>query len=388
MNKYVFFIGMFISFLLSACSNEKGDIEITHFAYQETENGKWGIMSIEGKIVVAPTFQSMPTPVTEGCFWVSKPDGTYELHNINTPKEIVDDRYTDIMAFNEGKALVTKIGEKNIICIDKKGNKLFELPEGIKAARCFHDGMAAVVEQNGDIGYIDQNGTIVIPCQYQLAHSFKNDYAIVVSVNRKFIETFADENLGANCSIINKDGKHITDITADNSLETLNIMFESLENNLWRAGTIGTDYITPYIEKGGHGLKTLKDNIIVPADTKYKIISSPLGDYCIFQTENGYGIMDKKGQIVVQDKYDRISMIRKNELFIACKNAKWGILSMDEKQICPFNFDFVSSTSGQYFIGINKEGDNLIYKLITKSGEIKKTFWKMSWNLDQGVEKR
>ena len=82
--------------------------------------------------------------------------------------------------------------------------------------------------------------------------------------------------------------------------------------------------------------------------------------------------MDKKGKIVVQDKYDQISMIRKNELFVACQKDKWGILTIDEKQLCPFSFDHISSTPGQYFLGINKVEDNLIYSLITKTGEIKK----------------
>ena len=183
--KCVFFLGMIISFFLSACDNTGANRNregITHLAYQETENGKWGFVTTEGKIVVQPTFQGMPTSVTDDMFFVPRQNGTYELHNINEPEKIIDVNYTSVGAFYGGLAPVIKQGE-NISYINKQGEKVFELPNEIIQASSFQDGLAVVINEDDQFGFINMQGKIIIPLQYRFASPHQRGYALV----RKFI---------------------------------------------------------------------------------------------------------------------------------------------------------------------------------------------------------
>ena len=357
--KYFLFIGMIISFFLSACGNTNGNnsSEVTHFAYQEVENGKWGFMSVEGEVVVQPTFQGMPTPVTDDMFFVPRQDGTYELHNINEPEKIINANYTDVSSFSEGKAFVTRKGE-NISCIDKKGNILFALSQDIKTAFVFLNKRSLVINEEEKWGYVDINGKIIIPCKYFFSTSFMNNHAVVVE----------DEE---NIYLIDDNGNKITAVNADNKPET----FFSIKDNLvaW-AGDINNGVI-PYVADGGFGLKNAENSIVVPANPKYQLITSSIYGYYIYRTENGYGVMDGTGKEIIKDKYPVISNfnLNNNGIFTACIDDKWGILSINnEKQLCPFEYDYITaiSNNSSYFIGMK----NRMFYLITKNGEIKKQF--------------
>lgn len=368
--KYFLFIGMIISFFLSACGNTSANnsSEVTHFAYQEAENGKWGIMSVEGEVVIQPTFQGMPTPVTDDMFFVPRQDGTYELHNINEPEKIINANYTDVSSFSEGKAFVTRKGE-NISCIDKKGNILFALSQDIKTAFVFLNKRSLVINEEEKWGYVDINGKIIIPCKYLFSTSFMNNHAVVVE----------DEE---NIYLIDDNGNKITAVNADNKPETI---FSIRDNLVAWAGDISNGVI-PYVADGGFGLKNAEKNIVVPANPKYQLITSSIYGYYIYRTENGYGVMDGTGKEIIKDKYPVISNfnLNNNGIFTACIDDKWGILSINsEKQLCPFEYDYITaiSNNSSYFIGMK----NRMFYLITKNGEIKKQFKQISTTIKVNV---
>lgn len=365
--KYIFFLGMMISFLLSAC-NTKSDLEgITHFSYQETENGKWGIMSTNGKVVVQPTFQEMPTPVSDDMFFVPRKNGTYELRNIKEPEKIIDANYTAITYFLKGRAFITREGEA-ISCIDKKGNTLYQLPSNIKETVGWSDNSSAIINEEDEVGYIDTTGKIIIPCQYVSGSNFINGYAMVIKKDKTIC-------------IVDKQGNKITDIHEDNEKATLISVGENLST--WLHGIYNG--IIPYVANGGaFGLKNIKGEIIVPANEKYKTISHLCDEYYGYRTENGCGIMDSSGKILIKDKYDHIGGINhSNKTFPACVDSKWGILSMDEEILCPFEFDFIVQTiNSSYFIG--QKNKQLV--LITKKGEVKATFHDVNVTLNANIK--
>lgn len=373
--KYFLFIGMIISFLLSACGNtstNKNREGITHFAYQETENGKWGIMSVEGEVVVQPTFQGMPTPVTDDMFFVPRQDGTYELHNINEPEKIINANYTDVSSFSEGKAFVTKQGE-GISCINKQGNILFQLPQDINCIHSFTAGMALVVKgSNHDcrFGYIDERGKMKTSFSYSLASQFINGYAIVMEIGD-------DDNV----YIIDHNLNKMTNINADNEEETIDVILEKFL--LWYLGM--DEKAIPYVANGGEfGLKNLKGEILLTANSRYKNIASLQNGYCAYQTDEGCGIMDYAGNMLIKEKYSVIAPnINKSKTFIACIDDKWGIVSMDGKQISPFNYDFI--------IGVPNSSNYLSIKnntffLITNIGKIKGQFNKINLEIIPVIE--
>ena len=364
--RYFLFIGMIILFFLSACGNTNANnsSEVTHFAYQEVENGKWGFMSVEGEVVVQPTFQDMPTPVTDDMFFVPRQDGTYELHNINEPEKIINANYTDVSSFSEGKAFVTRKGE-NISCSDKKGNVLFTLSQSFIGASTFSNGYSIVYAKDElgylECGYIDSKGTLIVPCQYEYASYFRNERAFVLSENSQFL-------------LIDKKGTKLTSINSDNSRET--ILCIRLNGEIWAAIE---DDIIPYVANGAFGLKNMNGQIIMEATPKYEVITRSWNGYRIYKTENGYGIMDNLGKELIKDKYSFIGTCNTNnsKTFVACIDNKWGILSMNEKQLCPFSYEhIIGFPQSSHFIAI-KDGRTL---LITKTGEVKRQFYRINTN--------
>lgn len=364
--KYFLFIGMIISFLLSACSSK--DSGMTHFAYQETENGKWGIMSVKGKVVIPPTFQDMPTPVTDDMFFVAREDGTYELHNINEPEKIVGTNYINVTNFSEGIAFVTRKGE-SISCIDKNGNTLYQLPQYIKRVSIPTEGIFYAVNDKDKGGYINMQGKIIIPFQYDAGSPFVNGYAVALKYKEK------------SAIVIDKNGNKITSINADTKESTFDAI---LSNYIMLEIGVYND-IVPYAADGNFGLKNIHEKALLPANSQYKAISRSCGGYCVYQTSNGYGIMNDSGKILIKDKYSVIGSCNTNNngMFIASIDDKWGILSMDERQLCPFEYDYIESLlNSPYFIGIKEQTSFLI----TKTGEIKRQFKQAFFTIDDIVE--
>lgn len=363
-------IGMILSFILTAC-NSKNTIPtgITHFSYQETENGKWGIMSITGEVVVPPTFQGIPTPVTDEMFFVLQKDGTYELHNINDPEIIINANYKSVTSFAEGKAFVIQDGG-NILCINKKGDVLYELPNDIITASAFSNGRAIIAKNDNEIvatkyGYIDKKGKIIIPCNYLLATNFSHNFAVVAKANSDSI------------CIINKNGVIIDRINDDVKDET----FITIEGNFQVWSNIKSNVI-PYVSNGNFGLKEIEGDILLKANHRYKLITSLCNGYFVFQTNDGYGVMKENGEEITLDKYSFISGCNRNGCFAAgiSRNDdfdKWGIYSINGKTLCaPIYTLILPIINSPYFIAVN-DGD---YFLITKEGKVLYHFYNINYS--------
>lgn len=358
--KYLFIIIGMIQFLLSACNNKNNNTGITHFAYQETENGKWGIISVEGEIVVPPTFSNVATAVADGMFYTLEDNGKFELRDIKEPQKIID-IYSSATWFSKGIAFISKKGE-GISCIDKNGNILYKLPSNIVAVLGPTNDMAVVRNNEGKYGYINTQGKIMIPCKYQRAYPYHNEYALVME----------DEE---NIFFIDTKGNKITSMNGDNKEETLFFINEHI--SLWNQGI--WDEVIPYVvDRNKFGLKKINGDIIVPADDKYKTITCVYNGFCIYQTDNGCGIMNTSGQTVIKDKYTFISACNPNhsQTFVACMDDnKYGILSMQEEQLCPFVYDnIIPIESTSSFLGIK---DKKLF-LISKTGEIKDEFYNLN----------
>lgn len=356
---YLFIIGM-VSFLLSACSSKNSANGITHFAYQETENGNWGIISVEGEIVVPPIFHNITTAVTDGMFYTLNGNNDFELRNIDEPQKIVD-IYSSATWFSEGIAYTSKKGER-ISCIDKQGNILYQLPSDIVTVAAPANGMAVIKNEEEKYGYINLQGEIIVPCKYQLAYPYHNEYALVME----------DEE---NIYFIDTKGNKVTELCGDNKEETRYFIYNHI--SLWNHGI--WDDVIPYVVDGNKfGLKKINGDIIVPANDKYKAITCSYNGFCIYQTANGYGIMNKFGETVVNDKYTFISACNSNnsQTFIACNDdEKYGISSMHEELLCPFSYDnIISIENSSYYLGIK---DKSLF-IISETGEIKKDFYNLN----------
>lgn len=72
------FLLVVVGCLFFSCSNTP-DNEVEYFAFQETKDGDWGLISSDGEVLFAREFDNAPTVVRDGCFFVQNDKGKWEL---------------------------------------------------------------------------------------------------------------------------------------------------------------------------------------------------------------------------------------------------------------------------------------------------------------------
>ena len=95
--------------------------------------------------------------------------------------------------------------------------------------------------------------------------------------------------------------------------------------------------------------------------------------------------MDSLGKILVEDKYAMIGScnINNSKTFVASMDGKWGIVSIDGKQISPFNYDAI--------VGIENSSNYLAVKnntvfLLTSTGKTKRQFYNISLEVNSSIK--
>ena len=140
-------------------------------------------------------------PIAKGekwSFYKISPDAKWGYHN-HLGTVTIPCTFDSADMFSEGLAKVSRNGQFGYI--DTKGTIVIPLQEGLQEASAFHDGLA-LIKNNGKYGYIDKSGKIVIPCSFVFAQDFNEGMALVGN--------------GTKNTYINKDGKTITDYVFDN----------------------------------------------------------------------------------------------------------------------------------------------------------------------------
>lgn len=113
------------------------------------------------------------------------------------PKDISSGCYSQLGDFHEGLATlqrISKSGRRECSVINKKGDVIVQ--EGIyDYIGWFSEGLA-VVQKDLSYGYINKNGTVVIPLKYDYASSFSEGLAII-----KFNNNWGYIDKEGNCTL-------------------------------------------------------------------------------------------------------------------------------------------------------------------------------------------
>jgi hypothetical protein len=165
-------------------------------------------------------------------------------------------------------------------------------------------------EQDKKIGYMDKNGTIVVPAVYDYDSSvistgnipiFQNGYAKVLQ-NKK-------------CGLIDKTGKLL--IPPEHEYLTPYTFFG---NFVLLTKTING--------KKNYGVITVQNKILLPAE--YEEIRIDTGVLLVKQSGK-WGLMDKNGKQLLPIEYNNLSYSPTDKLLLAEKGTQYGIIDMTGK---------------------------------------------------------
>ena len=283
---------------------------------------------------------------------------------MNTKGELViDAQFEEAHPFsNNGLALVFLDG--NYGFINTKGKYVVN-PTYIEAKSFEDDAELTVVKKNGKYGYIDDEGDEEIPCQFDEAHSFYSDLALVRQGGKYgFIDDdgkfeinpiydkafdFNEKGIGAvgknidgvlKFAIINEEGKLLSEFVYRNVLIGENRIFAYDGEffyfyNLKMKQLFKTQYQIAGMEFGGIVLDPL-------ANLDEKLIA-------FRNNENKYGFLNLKGEVAIPAEYDIIGNFS-NGLARVKKDGKYGFINKNNEMIIENKYDFVNDFVNGYAI--------------------------------------
>lgn len=179
-------IPLLATLLVTACGQQQGGEPETQFmvqgiGFQEEDGGQWGIMDMEGNVVIEPRFSDITTPVVNGVF-TSVGSESCTLYAIDGHEARKIGTYKSAGSFATGLCPVIDM-DLQAKYIDKEGKTVIDLSmaDGVRVVRAdnFSCGRALVERQDGTHGYIDEQGNTVVPFSYVNAYSYAEDVALV-----------------------------------------------------------------------------------------------------------------------------------------------------------------------------------------------------------------
>lgn len=359
-NYFKFALLSMLSMLIFSCSKtENGDVE--YIPFQETDDGQWGMISMDGKVLFKDEFKNKPTIVRDGRFFALTSEGFWEMYEAaEKPRKIGPD-YAHISGFHNGRALVAE-KNKPVAIIDTDGNtiKLLDKIDNkeVDGVRVYKDNYAVFMTTDSLWGVIDGNGNCVVKPEYYSL----NDYGDgkFIGINNKYKKNVKlDKKDKITVSVINTNGKVIFDFNADK--------YENIQNQ-FIDGKIAIS-----VKKDGKeiwGIINDKGETLVKPSSKLKSIGIIKGDVFTYNNGDGWGLMNIKGETLIRAKYEELYYDEDNILVAVVKNGdSYEYKYIDEKDNQIGDETYVSATLFSMFDGKYAwvKPNDKIYSLIDKN---------------------
>lgn len=279
--------------LLSSCGQKSADLE--YIPFRSSSDGRWGMISTDGKVLFDAEFNEMPQAAYCGRFFVKNKDGKYELFTTDAkPQQVGGKKWADVSDFSDNLALAAEEG-KPISVINRDGEQVTDLAKvdgkEVVSANGIFEGYIIVETADGTKGIVDDGGkTAVAPGKYiEIAYMGEGK---CLALDKKYEDAEKDQQT---LQIINMKGKVLGEIN------TSKINFEGAKTT--EAVQFNNDVIGAYDADGRGGLINEKGEWVLEPMEKIKHVVAVKGDKFIYCGEDGMGVMDKSGEVLIRDKY-------------------------------------------------------------------------------------
>ena len=297
--------------VLASCSKTE-DSAVECIPFLETDDGQWGMISMDGKVLFKEEFKNKPTVVRDGRFFVRNNSGYWEMYDASEkPKKIGAD-YAHVSGFYNGRALVAAKNQpvsiidtegKEIKCLDKIGGK------EVDGVRAFCEGYAVFMTTDSLLGAIDTDGNCVVKPEYCLLNDCGDGKFIgVYKKYKKDIDAGRIDKVKV--SVINTSGEVLFDFRKDK--------YESCRDQ-FVDGKLAVS-----IMKGGKktwGIINDKGDFVVNPSAKLKEIGNIGGDVFTYNNGEGWGLMNIDGEILIRAKYEYLYIEEDNLLVAAVSDG-------------------------------------------------------------------
>ena len=348
---------------LNSCSGGSGRSKVEYIPFRETQDGQWGMISPEGKVLFKEEFDNEPTFAHEGRFFVRNDKGLWEMYSAEAKPKKIGGEYTSASSFNNGRAVVVEADEpvkiidtdgKTIKTLDKINNKVVE------SVSRLYGGLATFRTADSLVGAIDKEGNCIVEPNYVSLFRGNGFFLAVPSKYRKaFLEN--EGYKGVKVSVLDADGKEICQLSGDK--------YKSL--------TAGDDKIIASQEHDGKTVWSILDtkgNQLFKGGSKIDYIENVEGENFIYRNGEHVGLMNLKGETLIRAKYSALTF-GEDGLFIArtlkgSEGYECKIIDREDKQVGSETYSNITPFGvfdGQHTIAEQNDND---YVLIDREGKV------------------
>lgn len=165
---------------------------ISHLPFLRTENGKWGMVGIDGSLLFEGCFDNEPTVVVNNRFYVKNKEGLWDLYSIDSskPERVGQSSYRYAALFYMDVAPVVRPNHC-IEIIDRNGRVLHQIDKlaGRQVLRIsnFSEGLAVIELDNHQFGAVDTTGQLIIQPNYDVLYPCHDGRLIAHSSNKMVV---------------------------------------------------------------------------------------------------------------------------------------------------------------------------------------------------------
>ncbi len=273
--------------------------------------GKYGFIDTKGTYKIEPSFKGA-TPFFDGLAWTVVEGGAPTAIDTSGKEKFVLKEAKEVYSFSEGLAAFAN-ADGNFGFVDKSGkiviNTQFE-----EVSNNFYNGLA-VIEQGGLQGYVNSKGEIIINPQFELAGNFNDGLAFFY--NSDFVGGYIDTK-GA---------------------YAINPQFEEVRNfseGLAAVSNGNDDW--GYVDKSG--------KIVV--NYQFDMAREFSGGLAAVRQGGKFGFIDKKGMFVINPQFDAAFDFHSNTALVQ-SGGKWGIVDKKGQYVVNPQFEDVGTIYSAFY---------------------------------------
>lgn len=321
------------------------------------KEGKWSLVNPDGKVVYDGEFANRPSCAINGYFSVEEGEG-YTLYKIGgkNPEAVKDMEKLKYVGYVSDGLIPVTAKNSRITVMKPTGELAFELTpykdaEIVECSDAFSEGMLCFETEDGKYGYYNTKGEVVINPIFDTANDFKEGLAVVGEKD--------DKTGDRKFSVIDKKGETVFKIKDGVDIEAYRFISGHL-----------------LLKEDDRYILCDKKGEMNKLPSKIESIRDYNDKYIIYRSENGYGVCDLNGEIIIRPKYKTLYFNTSNtffakkdgsddEMLVLDKNGdqigetldyedvyplgKFGFLAEEGKTATLLNSDYKPKTENEYY---------------------------------------
>lgn len=351
--------------------------KISYIAFKKDNEDRWGLMDMNGKILVEKEWEREPSFATCGIIRVKNKEGLFEFYTAEAKPRKIGKEYKSAGLFSENMSAVSE-EDNPISFIDVTGKVLFITKEIdgdlVDKVGSFVDGFVKFKTINRKWGFINKEGKVAIKAKYDYVSDFREGIA---EVGIRELKNKDSIELGyiLKYGFINEKGEEVIKIKKG-------IIY----------GSPGNGLIAFSDNEKNYGFINFKEEKMIKPDKDFHKATPFNGGYASFTDGDKWGVIDKEGKIIERAKYDFAYC--SNGMIYINDNKKVGFLSTDGKEIIKAQYDdglpFIDNNTivqdGKSFIIIDKKGTQVGKDDYDSIGNLIKLFRYFNYGDDELVQ--